>query len=396
MYQKKQQRQHALISLVVLGIFITALTTLRAAEVNFHALDVFLRQPGPIRITLEETLPGIVPREEACALLKLSSPISPQLKGQQDVGIAYPTWAVWTLLAAKMIALTSQSEKFRINVGDWGGGPGFFACHALLSGANPYVIDSNIEIAADAQRVISGAKPYLSPGLKIRDLAKVFCGSVTTPAEKFMERQNHINVGFNIIHFLSPSQTDQFLKNLFINTVPGGRVVLCCDTPFSEVKDNQQVLIEWYTQRMKAGNRYPGYGVYGIMFDTTNRKPVIFSASDLAQEDEQSGKIKTGNIYSGYYQAPELPPTICWQTATGELHDYEAFHQAKNAFDYFGLRNVLEYFGFKVIKGWYTDFRCTGQSHSFCPNTLYPIDYEGPETNRTKVVIVAQKPVGSR
>lgn len=394
-----RQVQSTFLRLTIAGLLFSTLSTLKASTKSSELKGVELfKSKEPISLTLEETIPeNVQNRSGAIEVLKsakLTNVATDKEEGvKKEAGFTFPTSAPWCLLTAKFI----QLQSFRPNLGDWGCGHGFFPRHALLSGANPKAIDSSLNAAKEANKIIFGAKAYLPEGLDIKNLYTVAQASVTNPNTKFMERKNHINVAFNVIHYLSPPDADKFLSKLYENTADNGIVVICSDTPFLHFP------VDWpfYEKRSKLGIKYPGYGVYSqstvVFLDSQNEKHFVNrSVYEMTSEEEKLGRFKMGQMYKGIYPLDlsyddGQTIIVSEQYPDGDIlknvkrpYAYATGHQAFNKFDYHGLKKVLEGAGFTVINGWYTD-------HTL--NTLYPHDDKGldTKTKKSKVVIVAQK-----
>jgi len=377
---------------------ITLLSTGTPAYAMEEALDLF-RVRTPIKLTLEETIPDGPKKADICAFLKavtlenVKTDAEPGVK--KDVGFSFATTAPWCLLAAKYI----QSLDRRPNLGDWGCGHGFFSRHAVLSGANPYAIDSSLAAANEANKRIFESKAYLAKGLKIQDLYKASNASVTNPGDKFMARQNDINVAFNVLHYLCPRDADLFLKKLYENTKDNGIVILSCDTP----RNPNHTSTDFYEGNVAKGLKYPGYGVYStssISFKDTLSKTSTLErhVEAITPAEEEAQKFKMGEQYKGLYPLPPEQDYDNGQTIMvnedfpdGDIlrdirrpYYYATGHQTKNKFAYGALKNVLELEGFTVLNGWYTDQTV---------DTLYPFDTEDLKIWGSKVVVVAQKRV---
>lgn len=384
------------------SLLISSIQSIKAAEESNLNTDLF-QTTNPIVLTLDETIPeDCQMRNQAIRLLKETQLTSVKTDPtgmsenatKKEVGFSFPVTAPWCLLTAKYI----KSLNFRPNMGDWGCGHGFFSRHALLSGANPYAIDSSLPAAQEANKVIFGFRAYLPLGLNVKELYKASNVSVVKPGSTFMSRQNHINVAFNVIHYLNPTDADLFLTNLYNNTLDNGLIILCCDTPF----DQNNVGTNYYNHRTSQGLRYPGFGVYNstnVIFldDLSNKRSFLRSICDISPEEEKSGKFKMGELYNGMYPLDPIydnGQTIQVDSLNAEKdifggyanrpYRYATSHQTFNKFDYKGLKNVLELAGFTVVNGWYTD-------HNL--NTLYHHDDEAnlSRIRKSKVVIVAQK-----
>lgn len=361
------------------------------------------RQKGIIRLTLEETIPEncqkkgeLITSLRSSQLTNVPTEVEPGIK--KEVGYTFPNTAPWCLLAAKYI---KSFRGNRPNLGDWGCGNGFFSRHAVIAGANPFAIDSSLPAANEANRTIYKTGSYLPDGLDIKELYKVSHASVVNPGPVFMNRKNHVNVAFNVIHYLSPCDADLLLNNLFKNTENNGILILCCDTPF----DSNNVAGVYYQEGKKLGLKYPGYGIYSkstivYLDDQKNKNYLTRSVYRPTAKDEKAEKFKMGCIYGGIYPVTndykldngqtlkvtqEFPNTHALNILKDSRRPYcfSTGHQAFNRFDYPGLKNVVELAGFSVLNGWYTDHWL---------NDLYPYDHEGPEEIRkSKVVLVAQK-----
>jgi len=350
-----------------------------------------LRSQKPLKVTLEETIPGGDKKAEIVAFLK-SVPITP-VDVDHEVGInktggfSFPTTAPWSLMITKHI----KSLKVRPNLGDWGCGHGFFSRHALLSGANPWALDSSKAAATEANKNIWATKKYLAKGLELKNLYKVFHGSVTDPSAEFTARQNHINIAFNVLHYLSPSDADRFLQKLYENTASLGIVVLCCDTPF----DPNGISLAFYQKRKKQGVKYPGFGLYSsstVVFQDGRQGDKERAVSSITEAEEKAGTFKMGHLYQGVYPPhaidngqtirvdnPSLGRGILGKDVAP--YTYSSIHYAFNKFDFQGLAMVLESAGFSVINGWYANHH---------GDTLYPIGVASG-ISASKVVVAAQK-----
>lgn len=366
------------------------LTPLQAMEQRASASD-FFRQSGKLKFTVEETIAdNCQDRDAAISLLK-SAPLT-SVEIEKGVGLAFSTTAPWCLLTAKYI----KSLKYRPILGDWGCGHGFFSTHALLSGANPYAIDSSLAAANITNKHICEARKHLPPGLNIKDLYRAANTSVLKPSARFMYLTKDINVAFNVIHCLSPSEADLLLTNLFENTRDNGIAIINCDTPF----DQNNIQNVYYNQRKEMGLKYPGYGVYNFSSVVFFSSPEIsnllcLSVGRITEEEQESKRKKMGKMYRGSY--PFISDYHNGQTTMvtnsnseasllaecNESYYYATGHQLFNKFDYAGLKNVMELAGFTVLNGWYTDDNS---------DTLYPHDSEEVDTIRaSKLVVVAQK-----
>jgi hypothetical protein len=383
----------------ILGLLLS--TILSSAAMDSPNLNIELfKTPGPITLTVGETIPDNCQRRGEFIRLIEQTPltgvkVAQDGKVKKEVGFTFPTTAPWCLLTTKYI----RSLDFRPTMGDWGCGNGFFSRHALIAGANPFAMDSSLEAANEANALIYRAGVYLPEGLDVKTIYKAMKTSVVEPAKVFMNRKNHINVAFNVIHYLCPGDADQFLINLFVNTLQGGIVVLSSDTPFGQ--DN--VNLDFYNEGVVLGNKYPGYGLYSTSTVVPLNQPNQRLSRNrcvhrLTVEEESTGKFQMGVMYKGIYPAlnnyddgstitvldPMSDKKDILGKQSGMPYAYATGHQLFNRLEYNGLKLVLEAAGFTVINGWYTD-------HNI--DTLYPHDdMEAFERIRkSKVVIVAQK-----
>jgi len=371
-----------------------AVFALLSMGIPAHAMEEDLDLFGgttPLKLRLEETIPAGPKKADICKFLKSVEETEVKTDAEagltKESGFSYPTMAPWCLLASKYI----QSRKDRPDLGDWGCGHGFFSRHAMLSGANPYAIDSSLAAANEANKQIFESKRYLPEGVKMKELYKVSNTSVTNPCPKFMERQNDINVAFNVLHYLCPTDADLFLEKLYENTKDNGIVILSCDTP----RDPGNVCQAFYEANKANGLKYPGYGVYSISslksLEGKKKGIVIRGVSPITPEEEAARKFKMGVTYRGLYplqaESRDNGETIVVHPEAGDLEPPYAFntvHQARNNFHYPELKNVLELAKFTVLNGWYTDHML---------DTLYPFDTRDLNILGSKVVVVAQKRV---
>lgn len=80
-------------------------------------------------------------------------------------------------------------------------------------------------------------------------------GDITTESWKVKEAYDAILMA-RVIHFLTPTQIEQALTNLYASLKSGGRVFITSITPY--VKRYKQFIPE-YESRLKAGDPYPGF-----------------------------------------------------------------------------------------------------------------------------------------
>jgi hypothetical protein len=384
-------------------VMITGSSHVYAMEPEGTELHSIFMKKGPIQLTLEETLPiNLQDRNGALALLsstplefvKITESSSAKTPGTPDVGYTFPTTAPWCLLTTQYIKETVESSARRVNVGDWGCGHGFFARHALLSGANPYAIELHKLAAQEANKNIYGARKHLPEGLDIKELYKAFHGSVTRPIANFMNRTNDINVAFNVLHHLTPEETDLFLKKMFENTTQDGLIVICGDTPFFPSD------ADYYNEGLKKGLKYPGFGIYNkssIVFSSNVNQKSTVRLSAYRPTKKELHQFEMGHGYLGSYppnkhlddtrtifmddQTGKAPENIL---KTKEPYYYRNSYQLMNLFDYGALKNIVESAGFAALNGWYTDHMS---------DTLYPHDVKVSPSlcKKSKVVIVAKK-----
>ncbi len=357
---------------------------------------------GAIVVSLKASIPDSLAGEKTEAflkstkleLVKTDGSTDPKSICKKDVGYSFPSISPWCLITAGYIKDKYESSGKRLSLGDWGCGHGFFSAYAMIVGADPYALESQRAAAEEANKYIFGAREYLPKGLDIRTLYKVVLGSVTKPSEKFMARENDVNVAFNVLHHLSPSDSDLLLKNMFKNTAQGGLVVLCCDTPF-----DSSIGVEYFNQSLQKKVTYPGFGLYNksnIVFKDTGKKSTAL-LSVCRPTKKEIDSLKTGQIYMGSYPQNDLlddTQTLFVDdpddTQKGNIlrhkapYYYRNFYQLLNKFDFEALKEVVEASGFIVVNGWYTD-------HTL--DTLYPHDSEIDTSicKKSKVVIVGYK-----
>jgi hypothetical protein len=370
-------------------------------------LDLF-KGSELITITLQETIPNNCQnRDGAIELLRsrkltvvqndsdssLNSKVS-----KKDVGFTFPNTAPWCLLATKYIT----TLDFRPNLGDWACGHGYFSSHAMIAGANPFAIDLSKAGAMEANKTIWACRRYLPEGSNAKNIYRASQTSVINPGSIFMDRKNHINVAFNILHYLKPNDADQLLKNLFVNTIDGGIAILCCDTP----TDGLNVINNFYAENVRKDMKYPGYGIYSkstIVFlsDPNNNKQLVRRACKISAQDEKEKQM--GITYNGIYPvktqfdihdngatimggSDSMDSGLNKLDQTGQPYCYATAHNLFNYFEYPALKSLLEGVGFQVLNGWYTD-------HNI--DTLYPYDHvDLDKIRKSKLVVVAQKPRG--
>ncbi len=324
----------------------------------------------------------------------------------------------WCLMAAQAIRELYESSGERPNVGDWGCGHGQFSLHALISGGNPYGIELHKAAAEDAIETIFKAKKHLPKslklkGIKTKNLYHVLQGSVSEPTSNFMTRQNHINVCFNVLHHLIPSDIDLLLRKMFENTVQGGFVIFCSDTPVL----SESQCRDYHRQGLAQKLKYPGFGVYntsqylftedmskGKKEDVNGEDPRERNKHRSISRPEKAEKLdlKAGHTYAGSY-----PPVYGIDTEGKMFTDagiiieidetnmggpadflggskgyhYTNRHYLFNFFDYTSLSRVLKDAKFTVVNGGYTHRESS---------VLFP--HDGDRDSRCdKVVLVAQK-----
>jgi len=281
----------------------------------------------------------------------------------------------------------------------------FFQGIRVLAGANLWALEFSKAAATEANKNIWVIKQFI-PASLLKDLYRVFSRSVTDPGPDFMARQNHINVAFNVIHYLAPTDADKFLENLYQNTIPNGLVFLSADMPYDpDSKGNE---MSFYNERKAQGVKYPGYGVYSLSRIEFLGGEGEFSWNrgvlPLTKEEETSGVLAMGERYPGLcrpgaahayddgqtieVQEPFSPRDILGELSGKAAPAYRYFtnHYTYNKFDYEGLARVLELAGFSVVNGWHIDN---------IMDTLYPIHTPKPPLRKHRVVVVAQKRMGS-
>jgi len=355
-----------------------------------------LRSEKPRKVRLEETIPEGAKKQAIVKFLKTTPKASIHIEDvpgdKRRFGYAFPPSAPWCLLVAKYIKSKSWGE--RPNLGDWGCGYGFFSVQAVLSGANPWALELGKAVATKANENIWGVKKYLSSDLKLKDLYRVSQRSVVDPGPEFMARQNHINVAFNVMHYLCPTDADLFLQNLYSNTADNGLVFLSVDAPFAP--DGKA--LRFYNERKAQGVKYPGYGVYSAVISLSDEEGDR-SVLPVTEEEEKSRTFEMGRKYPGLHSLDAKPvdadekkkavTKVCSDIDIfgRRLSDFDdAYHKTFNKFEYEGLKKVLESAGFSVINGWYTDQDI---------DILYPVNIQKPPIHRETVVVVAQKRVAS-
>lgn len=408
LYSKKV---YLLVSAFALNVVLGFLPT--SAMENEDPTHLFKTQ-GRIQLSIEETIPlNCQSRGEALQILKnrvIVSVTQPRDQNIQDerlvaatrlFGNTIPSTAPWCLLTAKYI----QSLGARPDVGDWGCGHGFFSQHAVLAGANPWAIDFTKEAAENANRNIWAFRKYLPQNLDMKKLYKVSHTSAANPIENFMKRKNDINVAFNLIHYLTPDDADQFFTNLFLNTKDNGIVILCTDTPFDPDFLGTETTA-FYKEGVEKGLKYPGFGVCSVsqvMFSNSQPPYLIKHRSYRPSKQElDEKKFQIGYNYKGIYpkfneideknnggilSLREAAPydarlkTVLEREPTA--YGFGTNHALYNLFDFPELKKVMEEAGFSVINGWYTDRNL---------DTLYPLnDAPTDLTLRGKVILVGQK-----
>lgn len=367
----------------------------------------FLKAKGPLSLTLEETIPETCRDRDRLITLLKATPLTPvpmaavtEGAPKNEVGFSFPTTAPWCLLAAKCIRFLGGNPS----VGDWGCGSGFFARHAVLSGGRVNAIDGSQKALEEANKLIWGGRSFLPEGREMKGAYSVFTpASVTNPGAKFMERQNQMNVAFNLIHYLNPIDADLFLKNFYDNTADGGIVFLVSDTPVSDSSKG----VSGYNERKASGEKYPGYSVYTrstVVFGHQPDSKKLFNRSVFPLLDYKvaSEQFQIGKSYKGFYPLTEENDYDNGQTIKvnldfpdgdilGDIQEpyfYATGHQVFNKFDCEPLARVLRMTGFEVLNSWYTD-------HTL--GTLYPANDPDTtnKTQRSKAVVVARKPVHS-
>jgi len=380
------------------------LATLLLATSSTAMEEDLLRSDKPLKLTLEESIPEGREKEKIVSFLKATSPKTAVENDLKKVfGYSFPPSSPWGLLVIKY--MQSQPWKECPNVGDWGCGHGFFSRHAVLAGANLWALEFSKAAATEANKNIWVVKQFI-PASLLKDLYRVFSHSVTDPGPDFMARQNHINVAFNVIHYLAPADADKFLENLYQNTAPNGLVFLSADMPYDpDSKGNE---MSFYNEGKAQGVKYPGYGVYSM-----SRIEFLGGEGELSwnrgvlpvtKEEEASEAFSMGERYLGLYrrdaahayddgQTIEVHEPFSPRDILGELsgnaappYRYATKHYTYNKFDYEGLARVLELVGFSVVNGWHIDN---------CTDTLYPIHTPKPPLRKQRIVVAAQKPMGA-
>lgn len=348
-------------------------------------------------ITLEETIASDCQNQEDLLEILRNTPLTsnPGLVSTIDVGFTFPSTTPWCLYAAKLIKDLYDATGGRVPVGDWGSGLGFFARHALVAGATVNALELDKQTAISSAPYIKKISPHLPDGVQIKDIFKTYFGNATDLTPEFMARQNQVNVAFNVIHHLTPSQVSVVLSKMFENTTEGGWVVLCCDAPLLAIEGR------FYEDSLAAGIKHPGFGVYNHvdLIYSNGRTPNATLNIELLPE-EAALKLGAGKSHPGLFSndpaVMSLPHT--GTNITQKDHDSSALstimsfpgpyaysyrHNVVNKYRFEALSALFEEAGFKVTHGWYADHTSP---------ILYPHQHPLPKgVYGSKVVIVAQK-----
>lgn len=359
-----------------------------------------------VTVALEDTIaPNCEDPETLSETLRTTAlTLNPKSASNVDVGFTFPSTTPWSLYAAKLIRdrYEASDSKDRVCVGDWGSGLGFFSRHAIVAGGTVNALELDKTIAVSSVPHIKAILPHLPEGTNIKDVFRTYYESVTTPSPAFMGRPNHVNVAFNIIHHLTPDDVILFLNNLAENTLEGGYVVICCDTPLLQKTDKA-----FYLANKGKGSKFPGFGVRTQAtvhsYDPKTRKITSgkhkLSLSTEAPSPSDVARLQMGKVYKGsFHLNPTLDdrPTLIttsafeqsfMETTFGISFPYpyvsQSYHQLINQFMFEELAVLLNEAGFDVTNGWYTNPGI---------QELYPCSPPLPKgVLAAKLVVVAQK-----
>lgn len=359
-----------------------------------------------VTVALEDTLaPDCKAPETLSKTLRTTSlTLNPKSAPNVDVGFTFPSTTPWSLYAAKLIRdrYEESGSTIHVCVGDWGSGLGFFTRHALVAGGTVNALEFDKTIAAAAADYMRKIIPHLPQGIKIKDVLGRYRGSATTPPAAFMARKNHINVAFNLLHHLTPDDVILFLNNLAENTLEGGYVVICCDTPLLEKTDE-----EFYLANKEKGSKFPGFGAYtqasvqsynpATKMPTSQKHRITLSAASPSPSDVD--RLQMGKVYKGSFHLNSTfddRPTLTTNTAFEQLlmdimfgisfpfpYISQSYHQLINKFKFEELALLLKEAGFEITHGWYTNPAI---------QELYPHSAPLPAgVLAAKLVVVAQK-----
>lgn len=359
-----------------------------------------------VTVALEDTLaPDCKAPETLSETLRTTSlTLNPKSAPNVDVGFTFPSTTPWSLYAAKLIRdrYEESGSTIHVCVGDWGSGLGFFTRHALVAGGTVNALEFDKTIAAAAADYMRKIIPHLPQGIKIKDVLGRYRGSATTPPAAFMARKNHINVAFNLLHHLTPDDVILLLNNLAKNTLEGGYVVICCDTPLLD-----EVSKAFYRENKEKGSKFPGVGIYTQSRvspynpKTLEVSPQKFKTTLKAQVPStyEITQLQMGRCHKGSYPPNPLADDTCTIFANTP-HENELMktffgidftppyvsqtsHQLMNKFKFEELALLLKEAGFEITHGWYTNPAI---------QELYPYSSPLPAgVLAAKLVVVAQK-----
>lgn len=174
---------------------------------------------------------------------------------QHNCGRSFPSSSSWNAYFLERLKECGPNPLVR----DWGSGDGWGALPFVIAGAHVKLLEMDRSAAQASQQNLKHAKPFLVDR-KIGDAARVYLGNAVVPPPSFLEGGlSDMNLAMNLIHYLTPSDTQALLQNLYNYTKVGGFIALVMVAP----NVNEDLENRYYGENLlKAQEICPGYGIY--------------------------------------------------------------------------------------------------------------------------------------
>lgn len=257
--------------------------------------------------------------------------------------------------------LKEISSKYTISgnvvkVGDFAAGLGAMTWKMILAGAHVTAVELQTETADKMRYNVAAQLKDIPYGGKLAERYRPLRGNAVTfsPNEPY-----DISWAGYFLHFLTPTELDQYVQNVYNITKEGGLTYATVNAPCGNAK-----IVQFYREREEAAHPSPGYMMvnkemqHSYSYVTKAQKKLgikIVGALDLLPNET----LRPGEQREGAY------PTILEKQELRLVErisqtDYILGRDVHSAFHYMGasfLRNVFERVGFTIEELYYMTAR---------------------------------------
>lgn len=247
-----------------------------------------------------------------------------------------------------------SAQNIRPSTLDSGAGHGLMSRKMIIAGGHVTAIEQQIPTAQVLQQKVMQAKPFLAPTEKVRDVCVLRTGDVCNYNIDIYKTSYKVTWSGHIIHLFPPDQVMAYVKNLF-------KITECGGCAFASVHSGcgEEGLIQYFLERKKAQERFPGFFVMNRIHhyqnDAKRNVDICTKVERVGPFNPAPSDMSPTKIVDGFYQDNTEPKYDIKKPLNSPITYKMKCHSATHVFDPESLSYFFKEAGFEIEDAFFID-----------------------------------------